>query len=147
MNLAPLMASLPVDLGQRIPNNQEPRRPRPTRGRYRDPFFERIQRLHPVLLRLPTAILGGHELLDTVSIGTHDYQNSLASLIAPEVEVHPVGPEIRVAPSREIPLKPPGMILTPVVLQGLTAPRESPLESVSGGRTLGTRTLTGPMPV
>jgi hypothetical protein len=90
------------------------------------------------LLRLPTAILVGHEILDTVSIGTHDYQNSLASLIAPEIEVHPVGPEIRVAPSREIPLKPPGMILTPVVLQGLTAPRESPLASVSGGgRTLG----------
>ena len=83
-------------------------------GRHRKPApFEIEQQLAPALRALAHAVDEADELLLAFGRGADDDQQALRVVLEPGLHVDAVGPEVDVAPGRQIPLQPARVLFRP----------------------------------
>src|SRR5947209_5503367 len=115
---APLLPGLGPDLVQRLPEAQ-----RPVAGGELGIEHEPVlvtqaeQQLTPALGALAKAVLDGQQLLPAAGVGADQHQQALPLVLEPGREVDAVGPEIDVAPGREVAALPARVLLLPALGQ------------------------------
>ncbi len=92
-----LMACLAVDFGERLPQAQSPIADGELGTDLQPLVLEPRQEFQPAVLRLPEAVLDGHELLGALLGHSDDDEQAFARLFPTHIEVHPIGPPIHVA--------------------------------------------------
>ncbi len=117
MNPAALLAGLAVDLAERCPETERPVAHGQLRRNRQPPTFEIQEQFKPGLCALPVAVAQAYDILVADLVGADDHQQALPVMIEAGLEVDAVGPEIDIAPGREIPPLPPLVIFRPGGLQ------------------------------
>ena len=93
-----MLAGLAVDLAQRLPEAERAVADGQLGASLQAPTLEVEQQLLPALCAFSIAIDDGHDVLVALRVGPDDHQYALLVAVHARRKVHPVGPEIDIAP-------------------------------------------------